>query len=89
MVYASFHRTWQYNELYIGWAIEFTKLPASGRTKTWMMKKLLNIDDGWLAGFPNCPPQGNPGGGVDVVVDLEAVARRWLGKAQGANKGRA
>ena len=40
----------------------------------------MNVDEGWLAGFQNCPPQGNPGGGVDEVVDLEAVARRWLVK---------
>ena len=40
---------------------------------------VLNVDEGWLAGFQNCPPQGNPGGRVDEVVDLEAVARRWLG----------
>ena len=39
------------------------------------MKRLLNVDEGWLAGIQNCPPQGNPGGGVDEVVDLEAVAR--------------
>ena len=39
---------------------------------------VLNVDEGWLAGFQNCPPQGNPGGGVDEVLDLEAVARRWL-----------
>ena len=32
--------------------------------------------DGWLE-FQNCPPQGNLGGGVDEVFDLEAVARRW------------
>ena len=38
----------------------------------------MNVDEGWLAGFQNCPPQGNPGGGVDEVLDLEAVARRWL-----------
>ena len=44
------------------------------------MKRLLNVDEGWLAGFQNCPPQGNPGGGVDEVLDLEAVARRWLGE---------
>ena len=43
-----------------------------------MMKRLLNVDEGWLAGIQNCPPQGNLGGGVDEVVDLEAVARRWL-----------
>ena len=43
------------------------------------MKRLLNVDDGWLAGIQNCPPQGNRGGGVDEVLDLEAVARRWLG----------
>ena len=67
-----------------GWAIEFTKLPASGRTKTWMMKRLLNVDEGWLAGIQNCPPQGNLGGGVDEVVDLEAVARRWLGDLCGS-----
>ena len=42
------------------------------------MKRLLNVDDGWLAGIQNCPPQGNLGGGVDEVLDLEAVARRWL-----------
>ena len=42
------------------------------------MKRLLNVDEGWLAGWRNCPPQGNLGGGVDEVVDLEAVARRWL-----------
>ena len=71
MVYALFHRTWQYNELYIGWAIEFTKLPASGRTKTWMTK--LMIDEGWLAGFQNCPPQGNPGGGLTKY----SVLRPW------------
>ena len=41
------------------------------------MKRLLNVDDGWLAGIQNCPPQGNLGGGVDGVFDLEAVARRW------------
>ena len=40
-----------------------------------MMKRLLNVDEGWLAGIQNCPPQGNLGGGVDVVVDLEAVAQ--------------
>ena len=40
----------------------------------------MNVDEGWLAGFQNCPPQGNPGGGVDEVLDLEAVARRWLVK---------
>ena len=44
------------------------------------MKRLLNVDDGWLAGIQNCPPQGNRGGGVDEVLDLEAVARRWLGE---------
>ena len=44
------------------------------------MKRLLNVDDGWLAGIQNCPPQGNLGGGVDEVLDLEAVARRWLGE---------
>ena len=43
------------------------------------MKRLLNVDEGWLAGIQNCPPQGNLGGGVDEVVDLEVVARRWLG----------
>ena len=42
------------------------------------MKRLLNVDDGWLAWVQNCPPQGNLGGGVDEVFDLEAVARRWL-----------
>ena len=42
------------------------------------MKKLLNVDDGWLAWIQNCPPQGNLGGGVDEVFNLEAVARRWL-----------
>ena len=42
------------------------------------MKRLLNVDDGWLAGIQNCPPQGNLGGGVDEVFDLGAVARRWL-----------
>ena len=36
------------NELYVGWAIEFTKLPASGRTKAWVMMKSLIVDDGWL-----------------------------------------
>ena len=39
------------------------------------MKRLLNVDEEWLAGIQNCPPQGNLGGGVDEVVDLEAVAR--------------
>ena len=48
------------------------------------MKRLLNVDDGWLAGIQNCPPQGNLGGGVDEVVDLEAVARRWLGDLWGS-----
>ena len=43
------------------------------------MKRLLNVDEEWLAGIQNCPPQGNLGGGVDEVLDLEAVARRWLG----------
>ena len=50
------------------------------------MKRLLNVDDGWLAWVPNCPPQGNLGGGVDGVFDLEAVARRWrmdLGRSGG------
>ena len=42
------------------------------------MKKLLNLDDGWLAWIQNFPPQGNLGGGVDEVFDLEEVARRWL-----------
>ena len=42
------------------------------------MKRLLNVDDGWLAWVQNCPPQGNLGGGVDEVFDLKAVARRWL-----------
>ena len=42
------------------------------------MKRLLNVDDGWLAWVTNCPPQGNLGGGVDEVFQLEAVARRWL-----------
>ena len=42
------------------------------------MKRLLNVDEGWLAWVQNCPPQGNLGGGVDEVFDLEAVARRWL-----------
>ena len=42
------------------------------------MKRLLNVDEGWLAGIQNCPPQGNLGGGVDEVFDLEAVAQRWL-----------
>ena len=42
------------------------------------MKRLLNVDDGWLAWVQNCPPQGNLGGGVDEVFDLEAVAQRWL-----------
>ena len=41
------------------------------------MKRLLNIDNGWLAWVQNCPPQGNLGGGVDGVFDLEAVAHRW------------
>ena len=49
-----------------------------------MMKRLLNVDEGWLAGIQNCPPQGNLGGGVDEVVDLEAVARRWLGDLCGS-----
>ena len=40
----------------------------------------MNVDEGWLAGFQNCPPQGNPGGGVGEIFDLEAVARRWLVK---------
>ena len=39
------------------------------------MKKLLNVDDGWLAGIQNCPPQGNLGGGVDEVFNLEAMAQ--------------
>ena len=42
------------------------------------MKRLLNVDEGWLAWVQNCPPQGNLGGGVDEVFDLEAVAQRWL-----------
>ena len=33
------------------------------------MKRLLNVDEGWLAGIQNCPPQGNLGGGVDEVVE--------------------
>ena len=41
------------------------------------MKRLLNVDDGWLDWVPNCPPQGNLGGWVDGVLDLETVARRW------------
>ena len=40
------------------------------------MKRLLNVDDGWLAWVQNCPPQGNLGGGVDEVFDLDTVARR-------------
>ena len=41
------------------------------------MKRLLNVDDEWLAWVQNCLPQGNLGGGVDEVFDLKAVARRW------------
>ena len=33
------------------------------------MKRLLNVDERWLAGWRNCPPQGNLGRGVDEVVE--------------------
>ena len=35
------------------------------------MKRLLNVDEEWLAGNQNCPPQGNLGGGVDEVVERQ------------------
>ena len=37
------------------------------------MKRLLNVDDEWLAGIQNCPPQGNHGGGLTRYL----TSRRW------------
>ena len=38
----------------------------------------LALNEAGQLSLRNCPPQGNLGGGVDEVLDLEAVARRWL-----------